>query len=73
MTLDPGSALPARPSPGAAGARLGEMYSGNARMVYGLCRMLLDDPTEAEDATQQVFLSAYRSLLTGTDVEKPSA
>ena len=73
MTLDPGSALPARPSPGAAGACLGEMYSGNARMVYGLCRMLLDDPTEAEDATQQVFLSAYRSLLTGTEVEKPSA
>lgn len=73
MTIDPGSALPARPSPGAAGARLGELYSGNARMIYGLCRMLLDDPTEAEDATQQVFLSAYRSLLTGTEVEKPSA
>ena len=73
MTLDPGSTLPARPSPGAAGARLGELYSGNARMIYGLCRMLLNDPTEAEDATQQVFLSAYRSLLTGTEVEKPSA
>ena len=56
-----------------AGARLGELYSDNARMVYGLCRTLLDDPTDAEDATQQVFLSAYRSLLTGTEVKKPSA
>ena len=71
--LEPGSALPARPSPGVAGVRLGEIYSGNARMVYGLCRMLLDDPIEAEDATQQVFLSAYRSLLTGTEVDKPAA
>lgn len=42
-------------------------------MVYGLCRTLLNDPTDAEDATQQVFLSAYRSLLTGTTIEKPSA
>ena len=25
-------------------------------MVYGICRMLLRDPNEAEDATQQVFL-----------------
>lgn len=65
--------MPARPSPGAAGARLGELYAGHARMVYGLCRMLLDDSTEAEDATQQVFLSAYRSLLTGAEIEKPSA
>lgn len=71
--VEPGSALPARPSPGAAGARLGELYAENARMVYGLCRMLLNDPTDAEDATQQVFLSAYRSLLKGTEVEKPSA
>ena len=42
-------------------------------MVYGICRMLLRDPNEAEDATQQVFLSAYRNLLTGTEVREPAA
>jgi RNA polymerase sigma-70 factor (ECF subfamily) len=42
-------------------------------MVYGICRMLLRDPNEAEDATQQVYLSAYRNLLTGTEVRDPAA
>ena len=73
MSVDPVSALPSRPSPGAAGARLGELYASHARMVYGICRMLLRDADEAEDATQQVFLSAYRSLLTGTTVHDPAA
>jgi len=35
--------------------------------------MLLRDPNDAEDATQQVFLSAYRNLLTGTEVRDPAA
>lgn len=73
MSLAPTTALPSRPSPGAAGAHLGRLYADHSRMVYGICRMLLRDPNEAEDATQQVFLSAYRSLLTGTDVREPAA
>lgn len=73
MSVDPAEALPSRPSPGAAGARLGELYAAHARMVYGICRMLLRDANEAEDATQEVFLSAYRNLLTGTDVRDPAA
>lgn len=73
MTVDPAAALPSRPSPGAAGARLAELYEAHARMVYGICRMLLRDADEAEDATQQVFLSAYGSLLTGTRVRDPAA
>jgi RNA polymerase sigma factor (sigma-70 family) len=73
MSVDPTSALPSRPSPGAAGARLGQLYTDHSRMVYGVCRMLLRDPNEAEDATQQVFLSAYRNLLTGTEVRDPAA
>jgi RNA polymerase sigma-70 factor (ECF subfamily) len=31
-------------------------------MVLGLCRLLLRDPVEAEDAAQQTFLSAHRSI-----------
>jgi RNA polymerase sigma factor (sigma-70 family) len=73
MSVDPATALPSRPSPGAAGARLGELYAEHARMVYGICRMLLRDPNEAEDATQQVFLAAYTNLLTGTEVRDPAA
>lgn len=72
MAVEP-TALPSRPSPGAAGARLGELYREHARMVLGVCRLVLRDPSESEDATQQVFLSAYRSLLTGTRVDKPGA
>ena len=72
MSLDH-AALPSRPSPGAAGARLGELYSEHARMVLGICRVMLRDSSEAEDATQQAFLSAYRSLLGGTQVEKAGA
>lgn len=42
-------------------------------MVYGVCRLLLRDREEAEDATQQTFLSAYRSLLRGTEPDEPAA
>lgn len=73
MSVDPLTALPSRPSPGAAGARLGELYAEHSRLVYGICRMLLRDPDEAEDATQQVFLSAYNNLLTGAQVRDPAA
>ncbi|NUT55183.1 MAG: sigma-70 family RNA polymerase sigma factor, partial [Thermoleophilia bacterium] len=73
MSVEQDTALPRRPSPGAAGAHLGELYAAHSRMVYGVCRMLLRDPNEAEDATQQVFLAAYSNLLTGTDVRDPAA
>jgi RNA polymerase sigma factor (sigma-70 family) len=42
-------------------------------MVYGVCRALLRDPHDAEDATQQTFLSAYRALLGGTRVRDEGA
>lgn len=62
-----------RSSSGAARARTEELYARYARTVGGLCRALLRNPAEAEDATQQVFLSAHRALLNGSDPREPAA
>ena len=56
-----------RPDPGAAAARLAELFDAHAATVLGICRSLLRDVDEAEDAAQQTFLSAYRGLLGGTN------
>ena len=42
-------------------------------MVLGLCRLLLRDPVEAEDAAQQVFVSAQRALADGAVPRQPAA
>lgn len=42
-------------------------------MVFAVCRLNLRDADEAEDAAQQAFLSAYRSLLSGTEPRNPGA
>jgi Sigma-70 region 2 len=34
--------------------------------VLGLCQLILRDPVEAEDAAQQVFLSAHHAILRGS-------
>lgn len=52
---------------------MGELFERHGRLVFGLCRFLLRDPPEAEDATQQTFLSAYRSLLSGNEPREPAA
>jgi RNA polymerase sigma-70 factor, ECF subfamily len=57
----------------AAGERLSELFEEHGRMVYGICRLILRDPVEAEDAAQQTFLSAYRGLLAGQQPREPSA
>jgi RNA polymerase sigma-70 factor (ECF subfamily) len=44
---------------------VGRLFAEHGRMVLGLCRLVLRDPIEAEDAAQQVFLSAHRAVLQG--------
>ncbi|MCW2975997.1 MAG: sigma-70 family polymerase sigma factor [Actinomycetia bacterium] len=41
--------------------------------MTGLCRALLRDTAEAEDAAQQTFLSAHRALVNGSSPEEPAA
>src|SRR5262245_20194720 len=52
--------------PRAASAEIGRLFVAHGRMVVGLCRFLLRDPVEAEDAAQQSFVAAHRSLLRGS-------
>ena len=61
-----------RPDVAAVGGHVAALFDEHARMVLGLCRFLLRDPHEAEDAAQQTFLSAYRSMLGGTEPRKPA-
>ena len=62
-----------RPDHGAAAAFVGELYAQHGATVLGLCRLLLRDAVEAEDATQQVFVSAQRALLGGAVAREPAA
>jgi RNA polymerase sigma-70 factor (ECF subfamily) len=48
------------------------LFDQHASMVLGLCRLLLRDHHEAEDAAQQTFVSAYRSMLRGSDPRDPA-
>ena len=57
----------------AAAAWSERLYAAHYRMVFGLCRALLRNTPEAEDAAQQVFLSAHRSLLNGAEPREPAA
>jgi RNA polymerase sigma-70 factor (ECF subfamily) len=66
-TARPGLSTSAgRVDPEAAGAFVGELFAEHGRMVLGLCRLLLRDAVEADDAAQQVFLSAHKALLRGS-------
>jgi RNA polymerase sigma-70 factor, ECF subfamily len=42
-------------------------------LVRKMCAALLADAAEAEDATQQTFLLAYESLLSGVQPQRPQA
>jgi RNA polymerase sigma factor (sigma-70 family) len=49
------------------------LYREHGAAVAALCRSLLRDRAEAEDAAQQVFLSAHRALLNGATPRDPLA
>jgi RNA polymerase sigma-70 factor (ECF subfamily) len=50
-----------------------ELYTAHARLVRSICRSLLRDRNEAEDAVQQTFLSAQRALANGSSPREPAA
>lgn len=50
---------------------IGRLYAEHHRLVAALCRLLLRDPAEAEDATQQTFLLAFSSMIGGTVPRNP--
>ena len=72
MASDP-IRLAGGPTERAAGEHVAELFEEHGRMVYGLCRMLLRDPVEADDATQATFVSAFKALLGGGAVREPAA
>jgi RNA polymerase sigma-70 factor, ECF subfamily len=54
-------------------ALLADYVQSYRRLIERLCRILLADSGDAEDATQQTFLLAYQSLLSGTRPHHPRA
>ncbi len=63
----------ASPDRDSVSVRVGELYEAHGRMVVRLCRLLLRDAVEAQDAAQQTFLSAQRGLLGGSAPRDPRA
>jgi RNA polymerase sigma-70 factor, ECF subfamily len=56
-----------------AAARVEQLYRSHSALVHSVCRSLLRDSAEAEDAVQQTFLSAQRALLNGSSPRDAAA
>jgi RNA polymerase sigma-70 factor (ECF subfamily) len=72
------SSLPNQPTTGAGpdrivAVRVEQLYASHSAFVRSICRSLLRDGVEAEDAVQQTFLSAQRALLNGSAPRDPAA
>jgi RNA polymerase sigma-70 factor (ECF subfamily) len=61
------------PTGNGTAALASELFQQHSQLVLAICRRLLVDPAEAEDAMQQTFLYAYRSLLAGREPRQPAA
>jgi RNA polymerase sigma factor (sigma-70 family) len=57
----------------AIAARVEQLYASHASLVRSVCRSLLRDRVEADDAVQQTFLSAQRALLNGSSPRDEAA
>jgi RNA polymerase sigma-70 factor (ECF subfamily) len=53
-------AIPRKPS--WVSREFGEIYEANSQCIYYLALRLLSDPTQAQDATHDVFLKAYKKI-----------
>lgn len=60
ISSDP--SVPAPPRVELGSAELNVVYEEHSRPIYYLALRMLGDPTQAEDATHDVFLKAYRKL-----------
>lgn len=63
--LEPLVETPVKPTPPAGSLdspQLAAIYDEHAHPIYYLALRLLGDPTQAEDATHDVFLKAFRKL-----------
>jgi len=77
----PGAATASAPDPSPAGrlqpeaarARTEKLFRRHGRLVTGLCRGLLRNADEADDAAQQTFLSAHGAFLRGAEPRDPAA
>lgn len=63
---------PGVPDAGVA-LRVQELHAAHAPAVRAICRSMLRDRLEAEDAEQQTFLSAHRALANGSRPEDAAA
>jgi RNA polymerase sigma-70 factor (ECF subfamily) len=54
-------------------AHVEQLYLSHAALVRSVCRSMLRDRVEAEDAVQQTFLSAQRALVNGSSPRDVSA
>lgn len=61
-TESPGPVPGPAEKPGWASAEFGRIYEEHAQCIYYLALRLMGDPAQAQDATHDVFLKAYRKM-----------
>jgi len=70
VNADPGTAQ-AGPAEHGAGKLVGALFQEHSTSVFAVCRLMLTDAADAEDAMQQTFYSAHRAILAGSVPRRP--